>query len=58
VGLTKLARPAHKCPATLVKRANGMILILDQGHKLGYFFPYSVNLQPSENLEGGWIQKQ
>ena len=30
-----------KAPATLVKRANSMIFILEQGHKLGYFFPYT-----------------
>ena len=29
-----------KAPSTLVKRANSMIFILEQGHKLGYFFPY------------------
>ena len=29
-----------KAPATLVKRANSMIFILEQGHKLGYF-PYT-----------------
>ncbi len=30
-----------KAPATLIKRANSMIFIMEQGHKLGYIFPYS-----------------
>ena len=30
-----------KAPSTLVKRANSVIFIMEQGHKLGYFFPYT-----------------
>ena len=30
-----------KAPSTLVKRANSVIFILEEGHKLGYFFPYT-----------------
>ena len=30
-----------KAPATLIKRANSMIYFMEQGHKLGYIFPYS-----------------
>ena len=30
-----------KAPATLIKRANSMIFIMEQGHKLGYIFPYT-----------------
>ena len=30
-----------KAPATLIKRANSMIYIMEQGHKLGYIFPYT-----------------
>lgn len=30
-----------KAPATLVKRANSLIFIMERGHKLGYFFPFS-----------------
>ena len=30
-----------KAPATLVKRANSMIYIMEEGHKLGYLFPYT-----------------
>ena len=30
-----------KAPATLIKRANSMIYVMEQGHKLGYIFPYS-----------------
>ena len=30
-----------KAPSTLVKRANSVIFVMEQGHKLGYFFPYT-----------------
>ncbi len=30
-----------KAPATLIKRANSMIFLMEQSHKLGYIFPYS-----------------
>ena len=30
-----------KAPATLIKRANSMIFIMEQGHKLGYILPYT-----------------
>ena len=30
-----------KAPATLIKRANSMIFLMEQGHRLGYIFPYS-----------------
>ena len=30
-----------KAPATLIKRANSMIYIMEQGRKLGYIFPYT-----------------
>ena len=30
-----------KAPATLVKRANSMIYIMEEGYKLGYMFPYN-----------------
>ena len=30
-----------KAPATLVKRANSMIYIVEEGYKLGYLFPYT-----------------
>ena len=30
-----------KAPATLIKRANSMIFLMEQGHKLGYMFPYT-----------------
>ena len=30
-----------KAPATLIKRANSVIYIMEQGHKLGYIFPYT-----------------
>ena len=30
-----------KAPATLIKRANSMIFIMEQGHRLGYMFPYT-----------------
>ena len=29
-----------KAPATLIKRANSMIFLMEQSHKLGYIFPY------------------
>ena len=30
-----------KAPSTLVKRANSLTFILEEGHKLGYVFPYT-----------------
>ena len=30
-----------KAPATLIKRANSMIFLMEQSHKLGYIFPHS-----------------
>ena len=30
-----------KAPSTLVKGANSVIFILEEGRKLGYFFPYT-----------------
>ena len=32
---------AGKAPATLIKRANSMIFVMEQAHALGYIFPYS-----------------
>ena len=30
-----------KAPATLIKRANSMIFVMERAHQLGYIFPYS-----------------